>query len=209
MGKKNLFAIPTVIVSDTLSSGELSAVFSVPRDLRDANCRGVELPKILSLFKHSESCLTFVCEPWGVGVATLHATYNFKTQAGGYYIRPEFFIDNNVAAVKSSNVVMMRGDFYDISLCDFLNEIEKRISESSCIISSDAACTAASNFRLEFNGHTMTRTYKADYILFTNDSGEENETFTMQPASEGGEVIIRYILSETTKGILTEMVRVS
>ena len=55
----------------------------------------------------------------------------------------------------------------------------------------------------------MTRTYKADYILFTNDSGEENETFTMQPASEGGEVIIRYILSETTKGILTEMVRVS
>ena len=209
MSKNNLSTTPTVIVSDTLSSPELSALFSVPRDLRDANCRGVEIPKILSLFKHSESWLSFVCEPWGVGVATLHAGYNFKTKTGGYYIRPEFFINNSVAGVKSSNVVMLHRDFYDMSLSDFLDEIEKRISESSCIISSDAACTAASNFRLEFNGYCMTRTYKADYILFTNDSGEENETFTMQPASEGGEVIIRYILSETTKGILTEMVRVS
>lgn len=206
---EKLFASATVIVSETMSSPELSPLFSIPRELRDANCRGVELPKVLSLFKHSESNLTFVCEPWGHGVATLTATYYFKTQAGEYRIRPEFYCDGSVCAVKGTTVTMLSRDFYDTSLDDFLSEMEEGISGSSCIISADAATLAASNFRLEFRGHTMTRTYKPDRILFTCDTDEENETFSLHPAESGNEVIVRFPLAETVKGIIAEMVRMS
>lgn len=206
---KKLFATATVNVSDTLSSTELSPLFSIHREIRDANCKGVELPKMLSLFKHSESGLTFVCEPWGHGVATLTATYYFKTQAGEYRIRPEFYCGSSVCAVKGTTITMLSRDFYDTSLDDFLSEMEEGISGSSCIISSDAANVAASNFRLEFRSHTMTRTYKSDKILFTCDADEENETFSLHPAESGNEIIVRFPLAETVKGIIAEMVRMS
>lgn len=199
--------------SDMMSSPALSELFTKKRDLRSGKNLVTNLPATLSVFKHDDNRIMFVCEPWGPGVASILAVYEFGTRSGSYKIRPEFYIDGGIGTTKSASVVMLDRSFYDMSLSEFLSEVEDGIAGSSCVISSDASCAASSNMRLEFRGHDITRTYKDDKVLYMidqqNDTADCTKVFSISPAADGKECIVRYILDEGVSGIVTEMIKIS